>query len=226
MHVPGTYHKRNNMKAKILGFLAGGLLAFGQAVLAGVIVDTGTPNNPDPDAWLGATFRAGQFTIASTTRITGCERHLLPRSEGVADFRILSNSPDDIEAGQDMPGAPIVGLAATFLIPSRGSPEGWYGVSGFDWVLGPGKYWMVTSSENAFWRSDFCSQGDTACLPNALALEAVYIDPPDDRPLAWYPAGARTGWRLYGVAVPEPGTLALLALGLAGLGLSRRRKTH
>jgi hypothetical protein len=45
------------------------------------------------------------------------------------------------------------------------------------------------------------------------ATEAAGLDAFD--PEAWGRRGARTGWRINGTTVPEPGSLALLALGLA-----------
>jgi len=51
--------------------------------------------------------------------------------------------------------------------------------------------------------------------PYAMSLQAVIT----------HGGGGTTSFD-YQVEVPEPGTLALLGLGLAGLGLSRRRKTH
>lgn len=206
------------MKSGLLGVLAIGLLSITGVSFATTIVDTGPAMPANPADFTGGGHRAGQFVLGGATTITSVERWTAVTTGGDAFFGIHTDA-----AG--LPGDAIEGLFAPLSVAEGGNA--WVGVSGLNWELPAGTYWLRLSIwwggllGPARFAAPLCSVGDTACLPAALVLEAG-LDAFD--PEVWGPRGARTGWRISGTTVPEPGSLALLALGLAGLGLHRRRR--
>jgi hypothetical protein len=205
------------MRNSFRGLVAVALLSVSNIAAAVTLVDTGQPSPANPNDFTSDRYRAGQFRLDSAATITAVERFASVFQRGSAEFRIYA------DAG-GLPGAAVPGLEYPFV--AEISDYGWIRASGLDWTLGPGTYWLAlgwvlnTQDGPARFAAPFCPGQDTACIPNALLLEAG-VD--SFNPWTWGPRGARTGWRIEGDVIPEPGALVLLGLGLAGIGLRRRR---
>jgi hypothetical protein len=165
------------------------------------IVDTGPGVTPNWALFvqqsLGATFNvAAAGTINSV--------------EGWIDGSVVGTVTVQLVAGTNPNGAVL--YSAGFAAPAAAS---WQGAGSLGWVVAAGDYTVTFRADSGF------AGSMPGAAPNPLVTE-------------WFTLNDQTSWTQYdgldlGVRIdagpiPEPGTYALMLLGLAGLGTLLRRR--
>lgn len=204
---------RSFLHAKTLSLSTAGLLCF--VALASTAnawtIDTGPGPNYGGGLSLGDDRPAlpyfnqiaGQIEFSEPTSISAVQGWMNWNYPGSIIFSLLDNTVDNL------PGGTLFSTTAA-TVPTDLNQPAWRGVSGLDWAVSAGKYWLVFADSQA--DPGFGSMpGGPLNAPLSRYAVANHISNGYFEPLAEYPVGMRVS------AVPEVGSGSLLALGLAAL---------
>ena len=157
----------------------------------------------------GSAGVGGRFTLSAATSITALEFY--GAASGLTNF-------GSIRSDGATPGAVLYSgaIASTDI-----SINQWVGLTGLNWLLGPGSYWMTVESRDT---SSAFREGRN--FPNPLPQQAVQNGG------VWsaggFSAGDAFAFRLEGNAieagVPEPATWATMIAGFGLVGGAMRRR--
>ena len=212
------------MKQTISATLASMLLAFGAGAQAGVVYDNGAPDllgGNEMTAWI----QAEDFTLASTTTLTDVHFWTIEDAASAGFSGSIEYAFYADAGGLPSPGAPAFEAGTGLTRVSTGNVV--FGFDEYDYsfkvapftATGGTTYWLALhngpigndSRAEVYWET-------TSANSSASGSEEILPRAGD----GWSSPGAEHAFQL--AAVPEPGTVALLALGLAGLGFVRRRQ--